>query len=60
MGNIFDEIGNCYTCYDEGLIMVNEFITDFCNDCEKGQGIANEYAVWYAENEMNEYAKENA
>jgi hypothetical protein len=60
MGNIFDEIGTCYECYDEGLIMKDEFITDFCNDCEKGQGLANEYAVWYAENEMNEYAKENA
>jgi hypothetical protein len=36
------------------------FINDFCADCEKGQGFANEYAVWYAENEMNEYAKENA
>jgi hypothetical protein len=60
MGNLFDEIGNCYTCYDEGLIMVNEFITNFCNDCEKGSVLADEYAVWYAEYEMNEYAKENA
>jgi len=64
MGNIFDEIGTCYTCYDEGVIFTNfdndNFINDFCADCEKGQGIANEYAVWYAENEMNEYSKENA
>ena len=60
MGNLFDEVGTCYTSYDEGLIMVNEFVTDFCNDCEKGQGIAQDYAVWYAENEMNEYTLENA
>ena len=60
MGNLFDVIGNCYFCYDEGLIMKDEFITDFCNDCEKGQGLAQEYAIWYAENEMNEYTKENA
>ena len=64
MGNLFDVIGNCYTCYDEGIIFSDVdsdgFINDFCTDCEKGQGFANEYAVWYAENEMNEYAKENA
>ena len=60
MGNLFDEIGTCYECYDEGLIMKDEFITDFCNDCEKGSVLANEYATWYAENELNEYTKENA
>ena len=58
MGNLFDEIISCYTCYDEGLIMKNEFITDFCNDCEKGTAIAIEYTLWYAENEFNEYTKE--
>ena len=58
MGNLFDEIGTCYTCYDYGFIVENEFISDFCPDCEKGQGLANEYAIWYAENEMNEYTKE--
>ena len=60
MGNLFDEIGNCQTCYDEGVILEYGFANDFCNDCEKGQAIAQEYAIWYAENEMNEYAKENA
>ena len=59
MGNIFDEIGTCYTCYDEGVIFhgmrSDEFVTDFCNDCEKGSVLANDYAIWYAENEMNEY-----
>jgi hypothetical protein len=64
VGNLFDEIGTCYTCYDEGVIFTSfdndNFINDFCPDCEKGQGFADEYAIWYAENEMNEYAKENA
>jgi hypothetical protein len=36
------------------------FINDFCADCEKGQVFANDYSIWYAENEMNEYTKENA
>lgn len=58
MENLFDEIISCYTCYDEGLILKGEFIADFCNDCEKGTAIALEYALWYAENEMNEYTKE--
>ena len=62
MGNLFDEIGTCYECYDEGVIFqganTDNFITDFCNECEKGQGLAYDYAVWYAENEMNEYTKE--
>ena len=44
MGNLFDEIGTCYTCYDEGIIFqgmnTDSFITDFCNDCEKGTAIA--------------------
>jgi hypothetical protein len=62
MGNLFDEIGTCYQCYDEGVIFQgmdsDNFITDFCSDCEKGQGLANDYSVWYAENEMNEHTKE--
>jgi hypothetical protein len=64
MGNLFDSIGNCYTCYDEGIIfsdMDNDgFVNDFCADCEKGQLLAHEYATWYANHEMNEYTKENA
>ena len=60
MGNIFDEIGSCLECYDQGMLMDNDFVTDFCNSCEKGQELAQEYIVWYAENEMNEYTKENA
>ena len=62
MGNLFDEIGNCYTCYDEGVIFgepdSDGFINDFCPDCEKGQNLESEYALWYAQNEMNENTKE--
>ena len=61
MGNLFDEIGTCYTCYDEGVIFqgmdTDNFITDFC-DCAKGVSLENDYVVWYAENEINEYTKE--
>jgi len=64
MGNLFDVVGFCYTCYDEGVLLTDfdgdVFINDFCPDCEKGQGIAEEYEVWYANHEMNEYTKENA
>lgn len=64
MGNLFEEIGNCYTCYDEGVLFIgmnsDGFINDFCADCEKGQQIAQEYAEWYAQFEMNEYTLENA
>jgi len=58
MGNLFDEVGNCQTCYDEGVILENEFVVDFCNDCHVGQAVADEYALWYGENEMNEYTRE--
>jgi hypothetical protein len=64
MGNLFDEIGTCYTCYDEGVIFSDMdsdgFINDFCPDCVEGQRLASEYNIWYAQNEMNEYTKENA
>jgi hypothetical protein len=58
MGNFFDEVGNCQTCYDEGVIIENDFVGDFCPDCEKGQEVAEDYAKWYAEYEMDEYTKE--
>ena len=62
MGNLFDEIGFCHTCYDEGVVFhgmnTDGFVSDFCNDCEKGSVLANEYVVWYAENELNEYTRE--
>jgi hypothetical protein len=62
MGNLFDEIGTCYTCYDEGILFIGMnsegFINDFCSDCEKGSVLASEYAVWYAKNEINERTKE--
>ena len=60
MGNLFDEIGDCYTCHDTGVILENDMLTEFCGDCEKGQHEFSEYAIWYAEGEMNEYTKENA
>jgi hypothetical protein len=64
MGNLFDEIGTCYTCYDEGILFVDMdsegFINDFCADCEKGMALAVAYTLWYAENELNEYTLENA
>jgi hypothetical protein len=60
MGNFFDEVGNCQTCYDEGVVFEYDFIGDFCNDCEKGSVLANDYATWYASTELNEYTLENA
>ena len=62
MGNLFDSVGTCYTCYNEGILFIDMdtegFINDFCADCEKGTALAVSYALWYAENEMNEYTKE--
>ena len=60
MGNLFDEIGDCYTCHDTGVILENDMVTEFCGDCEKGQHEFSVYAIWHSENEMNEYIKENA
>jgi hypothetical protein len=60
MGNLFDAIGDCYTCYDTGVILENDMVKEFCGDCEKGQHEFSEYAIWHSENEMNEYIKENA
>jgi hypothetical protein len=64
MGNLFDEIGTCYNCYDEGVLFFGngseEYDTEFCGECAKGQELENYYIEWYAQNEMNEYTKENA
>lgn len=52
MGNIFDEIGDCYTCHDTGVILENNMVTEFCGDCEKGQHEFSLYAIWHNDNEM--------
>ncbi len=61
MGNLFDEIGTCFDCYDEGVLFFGntseEYDTEFCT-CAKGQELENYYVSWYAENESNEYTKE--
>ncbi len=62
MGNLFDEIGTCYLCYDEGLIgwaNGEDFDTEFCT-CKEGVKLEIEYAEWYASTVMNEFYKENA
>lgn len=62
MGNLFDSVGSCFECYDSGSIgWVNgdDFDTEFCT-CKEGVKLENEYLTWYAENELNEYTKENA
>lgn len=63
MGNLIEFLTDCADCYDEGVIFqgiyTDNFITDFC-DCAKGVSLGNDYVVWYASNEMNEYTKENA
>ena len=50
-------------CYDEGVIFWGntggEYDSEFC-ECNKGVSLYNEYATWYASNEMNEYTLENA
>jgi hypothetical protein len=60
MGNLFEELTDCYSCNDTGVILENDMVTEFCGDCEKGQHEFSEYAIWCDENEMNEYIKENA
>jgi hypothetical protein len=61
MGNVFDEIGKCVDCYDEGVLFFGngygDYDSEFC-DCAKGQELENYYIEWYAENELNEYTKE--
>ncbi len=53
----------CRECYDEGVLFWGnshgEFDSEFC-ECNKGVSLYNEYAAWYANNEMNEYTLENA
>jgi hypothetical protein len=56
MGNLFDEIGDCYTCYDSGVITENNLMTEFCGDCEKGQHLFSEFEIWHNENEIKENA----
>ena len=63
MGNLFDSMGSCFECFDEGIIFFGnggeEFDTEFCS-CSKGVELENDYVVWYASNELNEYTLENA
>lgn len=63
MGNLFDSIGICFECYDEGMVFFGnggeDFDTEFCS-CAKGVSLENEYCAWYAESIMNENYKENA
>lgn len=62
MGNLFDSTGTCFECYDEGVIgwaNGEDFDTEFCS-CSAGVKLEKEYLTWYAENELNEYTKENA
>jgi hypothetical protein len=54
---------DCRECYDEGVLFFGngheEFDSEFC-DCAKGVSLENDYVVWYANNELNEYTLENA
>jgi hypothetical protein len=54
---------NCRDCYDEGVLFWGstngEYDSEFC-ECALGVSLENEYTVWYASNEMNEYTLENA
>ena len=54
---------NCRNCYDEGVLFWGstngEYDSEFC-ECAKDVELENEYAVWYASNELNEYTLENA
>jgi hypothetical protein len=60
MGNLFEEIGTCYTCYDSGVIggviVENDMVTEYCGDCEKGQHLFSEFEIWHNENEIKENA----
>ena len=56
MGNLFEEIGTCYTCYDSGVIEENDMVKEFCGDCEKGQHLFSEFEIWHNENEIKENA----
>jgi hypothetical protein len=51
---------NCYTCHDTGIngwSNGEDFDTEFCL-CPQGVKLENEYAEWYASNELNEYSLE--
>ena len=63
MGNLIEQLVNCVDCYDEGVIFWGnsggEYDSEFC-ECAKGVSLENDYVVWYASNELNEYTLENA
>ena len=63
MGNLIESLVDCVDCHDEGVIFwgnnSGEYDTDFC-ECAKGVSLENDYVVWYASNELNEYTLENA
>jgi hypothetical protein len=61
MGNLLDFLVDCVDCNDEGVIFWGnsggEYDSEFC-ECAKGVSLENDYVVWYASNEMNEYTRE--
>jgi len=61
MGNLLDFLVDCVDCNDEGVIFwgnsSGEYDSEFC-ECDKGVSLENDYVVWYASNELNEYTKE--
>jgi hypothetical protein len=63
MGNLLDFLVDCVDCNDEGVIFWGnsggEYDSEFC-ECAKGVSLENDYVVWYASNELNEYTLENA
>lgn len=63
MGNLIEQFVDCVDCHDEGVIFWGnsggEYDSEFC-ECDKGVSLENDYVVWYASNELNEYTLENA
>ena len=63
MGNLIEALVDCVDCHDEGVIFWGnsggEYDTEFC-ECAKGVSLENDYVLWYASNELNEYTLENA
>jgi hypothetical protein len=56
MGNLFEELTDCYSCDDTGVILENDMVMEFCGDCEKGQHLFSEFEIWHNENEIKENA----
>jgi hypothetical protein len=56
MGNLFEELTDCYSCDDTGVILENDMVMEFCGDCEKGQHLFSEFEIWHNKNEVKENA----